>query len=152
MISQILQFIEIDDETQARGQEIWQMVAPHSDAIVTKFYERVKAFEISAHLTDAAIQRLKVKQKQHWASLFGSRFDQLYESSVCRVGIRHRDIDLNPMWYVLGYMALKVSFTEVLIEAALPPIRKGRLVKALDKYVALDMALALSTYNAVVCD
>ena len=47
---------------------------------------------------------------------------------------------------------MKIAFTEVITEAALPPIRKGRLIKTLDKYVAFDMALALSTYNAVVVD
>lgn len=66
--------------------------------------------------------------------------------------MRHREIDLDLMWYVLGYAALKISFTEVIIDSQLPPITKGRLVKALEKYVAFDMALALSTYSAAVVD
>lgn len=152
MISDILRFVEIDDETRSRGREIWQLIEPHADAIVTEFYDKVRTFDVNSHITEAAVERLKVKQKRHWTSLFGSKFDELYEQSVRQVGLKHRDIDLNPMWYVLGYMALKISFTEVLAEAALPPIKKGRLMKALDKYVALDMALALSTYGAVVLD
>jgi len=152
MIPELLRFIEIDDETKRHGQEIWLLLEPHADAIVTNFYGRVKAFEISTHVTDAAIERLMTKQKQHWASLFASQFETVYANSVRRVGIKHRDIALSPMWYVLGYMVLKIAFTEVLAEAALPPIRKGRLIKTLDKYVAFDMALALSTYNAVVVD
>ena len=152
MISNLLRFIEIDDETKERGHEIWQLLEPHAGAIVANFYGKVRAFEISAHVTDAAIERLKAKQKQHWASLFASQFETVYANSVRRVGIQHRDIALDPMWYVLGYMVLKIAFTEVLADAALPPIRKGRLIKALDKYVAFDMALALSTYNAVVVD
>ena len=36
------------------------------------------------------------------------------------------------MWYVLGYMSLKIAFVHVLAEAALPPIRKGRLLKTLE--------------------
>ena len=56
------------------------------------------------------------------------------------------------MWYVAGYMTLKISFTNVIAETALPPITKGRLIKSLDKFVAFDMALALSTYDAVVLD
>jgi hypothetical protein len=152
MISEVLRFVEIDDETRARGHEIWELVAPHAETIVASFYEKARAFDIGNHFTDATIERLKAKQMRHWASLFGSRFDQVYERSVFQVGIRHRDIALNPMWYILGYAVLKISFTEVIAEAALPPIRKGRLMKALDKYVALDMALALSTYGAVVFD
>jgi len=152
MIPELLRFIEIDDETKERGHEIWRLLEPHADAIVANFYGRVKAFEISAHVTDAAIERLMVKQKQHWAALFASQFEADYANSVRRVGIQHRDIALNPMWYVGGYMIMKIAFTEVLAEAALPPISKGRLIKALDKYVAFDMALALSTYNAIVVD
>ena len=68
------------------------------------------------------------------------------------VGIRHREIELDLMWYVLGYAALKIAFIEVIIDSPMPPIKKGRLVKALEKYIAFDMALALSTYSAVVCD
>jgi hypothetical protein len=152
MIPRLLRFIEIDDETKERGNEIWQLLEPHADIIVDAFSARVKTFEVSSNITDAAIARLMVKQKQHWASLFGSRFDEDYANSVRRVGIQHRDIALNPMWYVAGYMALKIAFSEVLAKSALPPIQKGRLLKTLDKYVAFDMALALSTYGAVVFD
>jgi hypothetical protein len=152
MIPELLRFVEIDDDTKRRGHEIWDLLAPRADAIVEDFYSKVQAFDISAHITDAAIRRLKIKQKQHWASLFGSQFDEEYANSVRRVGIKHRDIDLGPMWYVAGYMALKIAFTDAITDSPLPPIKKSRQLMALDKFVALDMALALSTYSAAVFD
>lgn len=103
-------------------------------------------------MTDAAIARLMGKQKQHWASLFTSQFDEDYTNSVRRLGVRHREMDLDPMWYVLGYGALKIAFIEAIVDSATPPIKKGRLVKALEKYVAFDMAVALSTYSLVMVD
>jgi hypothetical protein len=112
----------------------------------------VRSCAISAHVTDAAVAVLKGKQKEQWAALFSGRFDTEYVNSVRRVGIRHRDISLNPMWYVAGYMTLKIAFTNVIAETALPPITKGRLIKTLDKFAAFDMALALSTYDAEVVD
>jgi hypothetical protein len=47
-------------------------------------------------------------------------------------------------------MTLKIAFTNVISEAALPPITKSRFIKARDKFATLDMAIALSSYGAVV--
>ena len=152
MIRELLCFIEIDEETKGLGLEIWRLIEPHADGVIKDFYNKVKVFGISAYVTDAAIERLMAKQKQHWAALFGSRFDTDYANSARHVGIQHHDIALNPMWYVAGYMALKIALTRIIVDAELPAMRKGGLIKTLDKYVAFDMALAMSTYNAVVID
>ena len=135
-----------------RGHELWQLLNSHADEVIENFYAKVQSYGISSHVTGEAIARLKARQKEHWAALFGARFDDEYVKSVRRVGIRHRDIALNPMWYVAGYMMLKIAFTNVIAEAALPPITKGRLIKTLDKFAAFDMALAMSTYEAFVVD
>ena len=66
--------------------------------------------------------------------------------------MRHRDIALSPMWYVAGYMRLKLAFIEVIIRSDYSIVTKGQLVKTLEKYIAIDMALALSTYDAVIVD
>ncbi len=152
MIPTIVEFLEIDDDTRARGAELWELLDPHADAAIEHFYAKVRACGISPHVPDAAVERLKVKQKQHWASLFAGQFSEDYVASVRKIGIRHRDIMLDPMWYVAGYMALKIAFTNIIAEAALPPITKGRLIRTLDKFAAFDMAVALSTYDAVVLD
>lgn len=152
MISELLHFVELDEATRERGPEIWRLIEPHVDAIITNFYQRVNEFSMTAPLSGPAVRRLSVKQKQHWRALFDARYDSDYANSVRRAGIQHRDVALSPMWYVLGYMTLKIAFTEVLADAALPPIQKGCLIKALDKFVAMDMAVVLSTYDAFVLD
>jgi truncated hemoglobin YjbI len=152
IIPDLVKFLDINDETKARGRELWELLDPHADRVIEDFYAKVRTFEISSHVTDEAIARLKSRQKLHWAALFGGKFDDDYFNSVRRIGIRHRDIMLNPMWYVAGYMMLKIEFTNVIADAALPPITKGRFIKALDKFAAFDMALALSTYDAAVLD
>lgn len=120
--------------------------------MVEDFYAKVRSHEISPYVSDAAISRLKVRQKEHWAALFNGKFDADYINSVRKIGIKHRDIALNPMWYVAGYMTLKIAFTNVIVNTAIPPITKGRLIKTLDKFAAFDMAVALSAYDAVVLD
>jgi hypothetical protein len=152
MISQLRHFIEINDDTMLQGPDIWQLLEPRVDGILETFYAKVNSFHVNASLTDDVIGKLIGKQKQHWKSLFSSQFNEEYANSVRRLGIRHREINLDLMWYVLGYAALKIAFIEVIIDSQMPPIKKGRLVKALEKYIAFDMALALSTYGAVVFD
>ena len=152
MIAQLLDFIGITDETKRHGPEIWALLEPRADELLTAFYAKVQVFHVNSHVTDTAIAPLIAKQKRHWAALFGSRFDDEYANGVRRLGIRHREIDLALMWYVLGYEALKIAFTEAIIDSSLPPIKKGRLVKTLGKYIAFDVALALSPYEAELLD
>jgi len=152
MIEKIMAFLEIDAETQASAVTLSQLLVPHFDRAIEEFYATVMRFQINPHVTARSIATLKQRQKQHWLTLFHSRFDDEFFSSVSRIGVRHRDIDLNPMWYVAGYTRLKLAFVEVIIQSDLHVVTKGQLVKTLDKYIAVDMALALSAYDAVILD
>ena len=49
-------------------------------------------------------------------------------------------------------MVLKIEFANVIVRSDLSVLTKGLLIKTLDKYVALDMALALSTFDAAILD
>jgi hypothetical protein len=40
----------------------------------------------------------------------------------------------------------------VILKSRLPVESTGRMIKTLDKYIAIDMALALGTYDPVVLD
>jgi hypothetical protein len=152
MIEKLFQFLNIDAETRASASLLSDLLVPHVDEVVEEFYNKVEDLGISAHIDSRAISALKQKQKQHWIALFQSQFQDDYFAGVRRIGVRHRDIELNPMWYVAGYMRLKLAFVEVVIRSHLPAVTKGQLVKTLDKYIAIDMALALSTYDAVILD
>lgn len=147
-----LAFIGIGPAERALAQLLWRMVEPHADAIIDEFYQRVGAAKITPHVNERALGRLKTRQKEHWAALFGSAFDENYANSVRRIGIRHRDIALDPLWHIAGYMVLKIEMVKIIVSSPLTPHEKGHLVKTLDKYVAIDMGLALSTYNASILD
>ena len=43
---------------------------------------------------------------------------------------------------------MRVRFVKKLLEAPVPLHVKSALIETLEKYVAIDMALALSTYSA----
>lgn len=152
VIDKLLSFLDVDAATKRSGKTLSDLLAPNLDGIIDHFYSRVQEFDINPHVTDRAIAKLKVSQKQHWIELFNSQFDEDYLRNVRRIAVRHRDVDLNPMWYVAGYMRLKLAFIEVIIRSRLPVETKGQLIKTLDKYIAIDMALALGTYDTVLLD
>jgi len=152
VIEQLRQFLDIDDDARRLGQKVWQVVAPSIDPVLDEFYRKVAEAGIEPQLSDTAVRRLKLKQKVHWASLFHSEFDEQYVRGTQRMGIQHRDVGLSLSHYISAYMVLKIEFANVIVRAALPVLTKGLLIKTLDKYVALDMALALSVYEAAVID
>lgn len=152
MIAQLQNFIGITEETKQQGPEIWTLIEPQADELLRAFYAKVRTAHINANVTEAAIQPLIAKQKRHWAALFGSRFDEDYTSGVRQLDARHREVEVDRMWYVLGCEALKIAFTETIVDSSLPPIKKGRLIKTLGKYMAFDVALSLSPYQTELVD
>jgi len=153
VIETLLQFLEFDDETKQLGKSLWNILAPRTEEILDIFYRRVQHVGIEPSLSDAAIAALKIKQRAHWEALFCSDFNAEYIAGVRRIGIRHRDVGLDLGFYVAAYMALKIEFIDlVIVRSELPVLAKGRLIRTLYKYVALDMALALATYDAAILD
>lgn len=152
MIDQLRQFLGIDDETRELGPRLWAVLEPAADSVLDQFYRRVDQARFQPSMSDAVVARLKSKQKAHWASLFLSNFDERFMAGVHRIGIRHRDVGFGVSAYVAGYMAIKIEFVNVIVHANLATLTKGHLIRALDKYVAFDMALALSTYDAAIVD
>ena len=46
------------------------------EEIIAGFYNNTRRSSAGFMLDDATIERLKVRQKQHWQSLFSSEFDE----------------------------------------------------------------------------
>lgn len=152
MLARLLDFLQIDSDTRALAVMLSELLAPHFDRAIEEFYGSVQHFAVNPHVTARTVPALKEKQKRHWLALFHSRFDDEFLAGVSRIGVRHRDIELSPTWYVAGYTRLKLAFAEVIIHSDLHIVTKGQLLTTLDKYIAVDMSLALSAYDAVILD
>jgi len=152
MIDRLLKFLEVDDATRLSAATLSKLITPELDGIIEHFYSRVEEFNVSPYVNNRSVATLKTKQKQHWIGLFNSQFDEAYLRNTQRIAVRHRDVELNPAWYIAGYMRFKLAFIEVIIKSHLPVEAKGQMIKTLDKYIAIDMALALGTYETVVLD
>jgi hypothetical protein len=151
-VAQLSDFLEIDDLSRQYARVLLALFTGCADDIISEFYRKVKKSVIGSYVTDDAVKRLVAKQKTHWTALFNSDFGRDYVQSVRRIGIQHRDIALNPSWYVAGYVKLKLGLMQRIAALDVSPERKICLMTTLEKYVAVDMALALAPYDSVILD
>lgn len=148
----LILYLGIDDRARRLAQCLWELLDEPSTEIIASFYQDTRQSAAGLLLDEQTIERLKFKQKEHWRSLFNSGFDEGYQRSVTMIGIKHHEIGLDPKWYIAGYVLIKSRFAEKVSEAPLPEPLKSALIVTLEKYVAVDMALALSTYSAWLVD
>jgi len=152
IILQLREFLGIDDTTMQYARVLLTLFTACADDIVREFYRKVHVSAVSSYVTDDAVERLIVKQKSHWTALFDSDFGPDYVQGVWRIGIKHREIALDSSWYVVGYVKLKLELMRRIAALNTSPDRTVSLMMTLEKYVALDMALALQAYDSVVLD
>lgn len=147
-----LEFLEIDQDARQFARRLWCIIEPQLGQTLDEFYQHLRQFGAGTLIPEAMVPRLKQKQHEHWKLLFTADFDHSYSNSARRVGIRHKEIELDAQWFISGYMALKFRFTSMVIHSVATPSEKGHLLRTLDKYVAVDMGLVLSTYLAGIVD
>lgn len=150
-MEQLIAFLRIDDLARQQAQAAWTLIEAAAEAIVRDFYADLHRYD--SDLIDAAmIDHLTRRQVQHWKALLAGELDQDYFNAASLVGIKHREIGLDPKWYIAGYHRIKHRLNERILATQLPVPHKIGLVMTLDRFVALDMALALSSYSSWLVD
>jgi signal transduction histidine kinase len=143
-----LAFFDVGPEDAARLRA-W---APQSDAnvdrIIEEFYAHLLRFPVLARMLEAEpgrVERLKEKQRHHFASLADGRFDDAYFESRLRVGDAHQRVGLQPAWYIGAYaLYLRLAVRALLADAGAADAAPA--IESLIKIVFLDMSLAMNTY------
>jgi hypothetical protein len=151
-MDKLIRFLDIDPTAQLHAAAIWLLIEHRVDHTIEVFYADMRQSDPALGLNDQTVRRLKVKQREHWRALFESRLDLQYFNSASLIGIRHSQIGLDPKWYIAGYARIKNDFSRVILNAELPLTTKASFLVTLDKYVALDMALAISSYTSLLLD
>jgi|AraplaMF_Cvi_mMS_1032046.scaffolds.fasta_scaffold00243_5 hypothetical protein len=153
MMAQITRYLGIDTRTQLLAGRLWNLLDEPSGLVIAEFYRRTRHSHPGVLLDERTVNRLMIKQKEHWHSLFNSGFDQAYLRRATKVGIMHHELGLDPKWYIAGYALMKAQLAEqLLFDASIPLPLKAALVVTLEKYVAVDMALTLSSYSDWLVD
>lgn len=149
---QLLRFLEIDEETLGDASKLWEIIEPKLPDALEVLYAKLRRSPYGTALCNQRVAELKQRQKRHWTMFFTSGFGEEYLSSARRIGIQHREAGVDVKWYVAAHTTLKIEFVNIIARTDHPALAKGRLIRALDRYFAVDMGLALSTYTAGLID
>lgn len=148
----LIDYLDIDSRSRRIARQIWPLIEPRMGGLIDSFYADVSRFTPSSQPNTRAIEHLKTSQRSRWQSLFESRFDEDYFRSASLIGIRHYEMGLDSKWHVLGYAKMKNELSDTVIDAHLPLASKAQTVATLDKYLALDMAISLSSYTSILIE
>lgn len=152
MLAPILDFLKVGTESDDTRRLLAETIVPQLGEVVDRFYIRLRASPLGRHLGDDILPHLKRSQIRHWTTLFTSSFEQAFDDDARRIALRHREIGLSPAWYVAAYSSIKIDFLDVVARSNFGPATKGRLMRALERYIAADMTFALAAYDLVLLD
>jgi len=148
-----LSFMRISKETSALLNEFWPVVEKHMLTILDGFYNHVTSIPSLSAMVGAQVPRLKSAQKKHWEGLFSGRFDSHYYASVHQIGLIHNKIGLEPRWYIGGYNYVLSMLTDLASrQHKWSPEKTGKLIRAINCAVMLDMDIAISTYQEALLE
>ncbi|TPQ43006.1 hypothetical protein C2U70_00185 [Bradyrhizobium guangdongense] len=148
----LITVLDIDVRSRRMGRLIWPMIEDRSTEIVEAFYAGACHLAADPSRSLHAIDRLKACQHQHWKGLFEGRFDDAYVRSASLLGIAHCELGLDCKWHVIGYARMKSELTRDILGSSLSATSQVQLLAVLDKYLAIDMAISLSSYSCILLD
>lgn len=143
----LLQIIGIDQRTKERGQLLAGILAEHGHAIFAEFYRKIGKISSGYTFAPGQLDRLRESQIAHWRRLLSGNLDRTYVRNAAMVGEVHKRHGIEPLIYIVGYSVVKTIFMEIIAEKELPPASKGHLVMALERFISLDMGLAMVGYS-----
>jgi methyl-accepting chemotaxis protein len=142
-----VEFNGLDEKACALIRDLWPVVERHLPAILDSFYAHVKTIPALARLVGNRDESLKGAQTKHWQNLFRAEFDDEYAKSVTAIGRAHHRIDLEPKWYMGGYLFVLSALTDVICKTyRFSPSKCSAAIAAVQKAVFMDMDVALSVY------
>ena len=148
----LIAVLDIDSRSRRIARLMSPLVERRAADLVEAFYAGAGGFAAEPLRAGHAIDHLKLSQRAHWKSLFESRFDEDYFRSASLLGIRHCEMGFDSKWHVVGYAKMKGRLADEILRSPLPLPSKTQLLGILDKYLALDMAISLSSYSSVLLD
>jgi hypothetical protein len=137
----------IDERTREQGRHLAAILDEYRDALFAEFYERIRVVSFAYKFTDDEIDTLRQSQLVHWKQLSSGNLDLTYIRNAAKVGAVHRQRGIEPLLYIVGYSIVKSFHMELIAKKTLSPMDKGRLMVALEKYISLDLGLAMVGYS-----
>jgi Protoglobin len=146
-LAELLQVLGIDERTRDYGRQLAGILEQHGDDLFSEFYQRISKISFAYKFGIGQVETLKQRQLKHWINLFTCRLDVNYMRNAALVGDVHRQRGIEPLLYIAGYSIVKSVLMGIIARKDIVPAVKGGLVIALEKYISLDMGLAMVGYS-----
>ena len=144
-----LEFLQLTDDDARHLHALKATFDQWADRFVSRFYAQLSAHAVTAQfLKDAQrVERLKELQKQHLRTLLESDWDDSYVEQRRRVGKRHAEVGLEPIWFCGAYnQYMQFMSDELSADQSAETRQFAARLTALSKALVLDMGLALEAY------
>ncbi|WBL36588.1 globin-coupled sensor protein [Tepidiforma flava] len=143
-----LRWIGITDREAAAIRRAADLIRPHAQDVVRRFYDHSSAFpEWQRKVREAGSDRsrLEAAQLDYLLRLLDARFDEDYFEHRLRVGAAHARLQIEPRWNVGNY-GLYGDLLFPLLAAKLKGRELAETIAALVKAFVLDASLAVETF------
>jgi len=123
-------------------------VMPEVEAVIEEFYRRqLTVPEIATVIGNSeTLQKLRTIQRKYIEELFSGAYDKIYANYRMRIGIVHRNIGIEPKYYVYAVKLLQ----KILLDTVRARISDEELAAgvagAIEKLFHLDTALVFDGY------
>jgi methyl-accepting chemotaxis protein len=151
-----LSFLGLNDEARRELREFSPTLQQALPAMLDGFYAHVRKWPALAAMfkDNAAVDRARGAQGEHWRKLFSAQFDEPYMNSVRRIGRMHSQIGLDPRYYIGAYSYVAAQLAAVACQARVGWIsssaqrqRLARLNGAISQAIMLDIDLSVAAYR-----
>jgi rsbT co-antagonist protein RsbR len=143
------QFVGFTRQDEDILLELHLIARTYADEVMEELYSRWLRFdEVRRFFPDPIkLARVKELQKRYFVRLTSGEYGAAYLEDRLRIGRVHREVGLEPRWYIGAY-SVYVQIVLPRVQAAFEYDRKKReqAVSALVKIVSLDQELALTAY------
>jgi signal transduction histidine kinase len=142
-----VEYMGITREDGERLKEVGRILAEREEGIIDLFYNYILGFhEIKGFFQDKeTVERVKVRQKRHFRSLFSGDYDTTSMEYSLKVGRKHSSIGLTPRWYMGAYSRYLQILIQTL-EEEVGPERTQEFLSSIIRVVFLDMSLAIRAF------
>lgn len=145
-------FMLLSDEAIALLKEFASHIEELPEDPFDGFYDHLREFDETRDLLrdDATIARLKQKQKQYFKEMISGEYGFDYLLKRLKVGYRHVQFDIDPMWYI-GSFSKYLSEIQAVAKSIFghDPEKLLKVNNALQRITMLDIVITLEGYHYI---
>jgi anti-anti-sigma regulatory factor len=141
-----LTYLGFSEEDAQRIRSYAPDLLPHADQIAQDLYAQINTLGDLAQILDGHLLQCKLKQSSYLAVLLNADVDSTYAISRAWVGEIHRNLGVDPHWYLASYSYLQgliLDQLEKVERLVADPLELHRVARSLSKLVFFDMMLAI---------